>query len=88
MKITVKGEMSFRQVIQALYEALQQIETDHAFKHSRGVTLYINPTDGEGKRSFRAPGPARLSRASTAPDHTAAPPTGTSPEGGCPPDAA
>lgn len=49
MKITVKGEMSFRQVIQALYEALQQIETDHAFKHSRGVTLYINPTDGEGK---------------------------------------
>ena len=49
MKITVKGEMSFRQVIQALYEALQQIETDHAFQHSRGVTLYINPTNGEGK---------------------------------------
>ncbi len=48
MKITVKGEMTFRQVIQALYEALHQIEEDHAIKHSRGVTLYINPTDGEG----------------------------------------
>lgn len=48
MKITVKGEMTFRQVIQALYEALHQIEHDHAFRHSRGVTLYINPTDGEG----------------------------------------
>ena len=49
MKITIRGEMHFRQVIQALYEALSQIELDHAIRHSRGVTLYINPTDGLGK---------------------------------------
>lgn len=49
MKIRISGEMSFRQIIQAIYEALHQIEHDHAFRHSRGITLYINPTDGLGK---------------------------------------
>jgi hypothetical protein len=49
MKIRIPGEMSFRQIIQALYEILHQIEHDHAVRHSRGVTLYINPTDGLGK---------------------------------------
>lgn len=48
MKISIKGEMHFRQVIQALYESLHQIELDHAVQHTRGVTLYINPTDGLG----------------------------------------
>jgi hypothetical protein len=49
MKIRISGEMSFRQIIQAIYEVLHQIEHDHAFRHSRGITLYINPTDGLGK---------------------------------------
>jgi len=49
MKIRIPGEMSFRQVMQALHEIFHQIELDHAVRHSRGVTLYINPTDGNGK---------------------------------------
>lgn len=49
MKIRIPGEMSFRQIIQALYEIFHHIERDHAVRHSRGVTLYINPTDGKGK---------------------------------------
>lgn len=49
MKIKIPGEMSFRQVMQALHEIFHQIELDHAVRHSRGVTIYINPTDGLGK---------------------------------------
>lgn len=49
MKITIRGEMSFRQTLQALYEIFHQIKNDHAVGHSRGVTIYINPTDGLGQ---------------------------------------
>lgn len=49
MKITIRGELTFHQVLQALYEVLHQIEHDHAIDHSRGATLYINPTDGLGR---------------------------------------
>ncbi|MBK8174837.1 MAG: hypothetical protein IPK66_06075 [Rhodospirillales bacterium] len=49
MKIRIPGEMHFRHIMQAIYEALMKIEHDHAVQYSRGVTLYINPTDGKGK---------------------------------------
>lgn len=49
MKIRIPGEMHFRHIVQAIYEALTKIELEHAIRHSRGVTLYINPTDGNGK---------------------------------------
>ena len=48
MKIKVKGEMTIHEIRQALFEALTDIENDFAIRHSRGATLYINPTNGFG----------------------------------------
>lgn len=49
MQIQVKGEMTLPELIQALYEKLSDVETDYAVRHSRGATLYINPTNGFGE---------------------------------------
>ncbi len=48
MQIQVKGEMTLSELIQALYEKLSAVEEDYAVRHSRGATLYINPTNGFG----------------------------------------
>lgn len=48
MQIKVKGEMTLSEIRQALFEKLSEIETDLAVRHSRGATLYINPTNGFG----------------------------------------
>ena len=48
MKIRLKGEMTLADIRQALFEQLYSVEEDYAVRHSRGATLYINPTNGFG----------------------------------------
>ena len=48
MQIKVKGEMTLSEIRQALFEKLSELETELAVRHSRGATLYINPTNGFG----------------------------------------
>ena len=48
MQIKFIGEMSIFQLRQAMFEKLYEIELEYAIYHSRGATLYINPTDGFG----------------------------------------
>ena len=49
MRIRVKGEMTLAEVRQALWEALQRLESEYAVEYSRGATLYINPTNELGE---------------------------------------
>ena len=48
MQIQVRGEMTLAELRQALFEKLMDVEEDFAVRHSRGATLYINPTNGFG----------------------------------------
>ena len=48
MQITIKGEMKLAELKQALFESLGELETDFAIAYSKGATLYVNPTNGEG----------------------------------------
>lgn len=48
MQIKIKGEMTINDIRQALFETLMEIEDDFAIRHTRGATLYINPTNGFG----------------------------------------
>ena len=48
MQITIKGEMTLHELRQALYEKLGELEQQFAIAHSKGATLYVNPTNGEG----------------------------------------
>ncbi len=46
MQIRLLGEVSFAEMRQALFEALNEIEDEYAIRYSRGAVLFINPTDG------------------------------------------
>ena len=46
MQIRLLGELSFKEMRQALFEALNEIEGEYAIRFSRGAVLFINPTDG------------------------------------------
>lgn len=48
MQISVKGEMTIAELRQAIFEKLTELEEDFGVKHSRGATLYVNPTNGFG----------------------------------------
>ena len=48
MKIKVKGEMTLQEIRQAIVEKLFEVENEYAVHHSRGATLFINPTNGLG----------------------------------------
>ncbi len=48
MQITIKGEMKLSELRQALYEKLGELEEDFSIVYSKGATLYVNPTNGEG----------------------------------------
>jgi len=48
MEIKVTGEMTIPEIRQALFERLHEVEDEYAVRHSRGATLYINPTNGFG----------------------------------------
>ena len=49
MQIKFSGEMSFFELRQAIVEKLYELELEYAIYHSRGGTLYLNPTDGTGE---------------------------------------
>jgi hypothetical protein len=48
MEIKLRGEMTIADIRQALFEQLHDLETNYSVKFSRGVTLYIHPTNGFG----------------------------------------
>jgi hypothetical protein len=48
MQFKVIGEKPLTVHLQALIEKIKEFESDYAIHHSRGVTLYINPTNGHG----------------------------------------
>lgn len=50
MQIRVTGEMTLREICQAIFEALGEVEDQYAIRHSRGAVIFINPTDGLGSR--------------------------------------
>lgn len=52
MKIKITGEMSLAAIRQALFEKILEVEDECAIHHSRGATLYINPTNGTGDTVF------------------------------------
>lgn len=48
MQFKVIGEKPLTAHLQALIEKIKEFESEYAIHHSRGVTLYINPTNGLG----------------------------------------
>lgn len=61
MQIKLKGELSMADIRQALFEKLYEIEDEYAVRFSRGATLYINPSDGEGGQvEVRGPGGKKI----------------------------
>lgn len=75
MKIKISGEMPLNGLMQAIFEVMKRIEEEHAIGFSRGATIYINPTDGNGRdvvlkdafgeavKSIQADGPYRSAAA-------------------------
>ena len=49
MEIRLRGEMTFADIWQALFEQLCTLEDEYAVRYSRGATLFLNPTDGLGE---------------------------------------
>ena len=49
MEVRIRGQMTIADIRQALFEQLHELETKYAVQHSRGATLYINPTNGFGE---------------------------------------
>jgi hypothetical protein len=49
MQIRINGELRLSEIRKTLAEALGELEAEYAIRHSRGATLYINPTDGLGE---------------------------------------
>ena len=48
MKITIKRELTFGQLLQCLFEQLCELEDRYNVKHSRNISLYLTLTDGLG----------------------------------------
>lgn len=48
--ISVRGDLTMAQVRQAIFEALGEIEDEYNLRHSRNVTLFVNPTDEFGEK--------------------------------------
>jgi len=49
MQITFKKQMTKKEIAQAIFEKLNQLEDSCAFSHSQGATLYINPINDRGE---------------------------------------
>ena len=47
--INVRGDLTFAEVRQALFEALGQLEDECGIRYTRNVNLFINPTDEVGE---------------------------------------
>lgn len=50
MQIRLLGELSLREMKQAIAEILGEIEDEYAVRHSVGCVLFINPADEFGER--------------------------------------
>jgi hypothetical protein len=74
MEIRLRGEMTITDVRQALLEQLHELETKYAVKFFRGVTLYVNPTNGFGDDVLPACRTGMNSEPCTAQGHTAVQP--------------
>ena len=48
--ISVRGDLTMAEIRQAICETLCEIEDEYAVRHSRNVTLYLNPTDEVGDK--------------------------------------
>ena len=48
--ISVRGDLTMAQVRQAIFEALGEIEDEYNLRHSRNVTVFVNPTDEFGEK--------------------------------------
>lgn len=48
--ISVRGDLTMAQVRQAIFEALGEIEDEYNLRHSRNVTLFVNPTNEHGEK--------------------------------------
>ncbi len=49
MQITIRGDLTMSQLRQAILEKLHELEDGCALAHSKGATLYVNPTDELGE---------------------------------------
>jgi len=49
MEVRIRAQMTIADIRQALFEQLHELETKYAVQHSRGATLYINPTNAFGE---------------------------------------
>jgi hypothetical protein len=47
--IRINGDMTVAQMRQALFEALGELEDELAIRHTRNVSLFINPTNEVGE---------------------------------------
>jgi len=47
--ITVRGDLTMKEIRQTIFESLAEIEDEYAIHYSRNVTLFINPTDELGE---------------------------------------
>ena len=49
MEVKLEVKLTIADIRQALFEQLHELETKYAVQHSRGATLYINPTNAFGE---------------------------------------
>ena len=49
MQISIKGDLTMKQLRQALFEKLQEIEDEFCVEFLKGATLYFNPTNEYGE---------------------------------------
>jgi len=50
MKIKIKGEKSLAEIRQCIYEQLHTMEDRFAVNHADDVTIYLNLTNGAGRK--------------------------------------
>lgn len=48
MQIKIIGEMTIAELRQAIFEKMQEVESEYGVRYSRGATVYLNPTNGFG----------------------------------------
>lgn len=48
MEIRITEELCIQEILQAIYEQLTLLEANFGIRHSKGLTIYLNPTNGFG----------------------------------------
>lgn len=52
MRIKFHGELSIPELRQAIFELLQALEDEYRVRHSKNISLYLTPTNGDGGRIY------------------------------------